>query len=619
MRETFEHEYPPLAWDAPGITAALQAADGHPVLPTYDDESQWRAMRDDPVTAEAVNRLLERAEEGLDEPTPALSASEYLAYHRTGNRTGYQYPYRERRQRLGAFTLAACLTRDDRYLDAVLDEAWALCEQTTWVLPAHLREPHLHTGLPGLVDPEDRTIALLSAEMSQLLAEVSYVLGDQLHPALHERIRAEIESRVLSPYEARTDHRWMQRPCNNWNAVCNGSIATASLYLLDDLDRVGHILKRAIHSLHDYLGSFDPDGCTPEGMDYWNYGMSHFIFLAAELEARTEGALSLVTAPILEQIAQFPIDIELSPGHPVPFSDAFQSEWVMPHAAVWLGERLENDALAIRGRHALAHDRWVRDLREPARAFLWSARGDRRSELPPPPTRIYYPTAQWWIVRADPSDPDTFAVAAKGGHNAESHNHNDLGGFVLHLAGESPLTDLGLPSYDRGYFSSDRYEYLTARSLGHSVPYVNETEQANGRAFAASVTAVSEADDPPRFEVDLTDAYPDDAALASLVRSIDVDLATPKIRLTDDVEFAETGGQFASNLVSYFPMRETGDQVIIDGDRTTTTVEVDRPATIAIDHLPKAVRDRDVWRASIELDTLDRCDALQLEITPTVQ
>jgi len=67
----------------------------------------------------------------------------------------------------------------------------------------------------------------------------------------------------------------MQPPCNDCNAVCNGSIAVAALHLLDDPDRQGRLVARAAHSLEDYLADFDGDGCTAEGINYWNYGIDH--------------------------------------------------------------------------------------------------------------------------------------------------------------------------------------------------------------------------------------------------------------------------------------------------------------------------------------------------------
>ncbi len=39
--------------------------------------------------------------------------------------------------------------------------------------------------------------------------------------------------------------------------------------------------------------------------------------------------------------------------------------------------------------------------------------------------------------------PAPLAVALKGGHNAEHHNHNDVGSFVVALGKSTPLADPG--------------------------------------------------------------------------------------------------------------------------------------------------------------------------------
>ena len=40
-----------------------------------------------------------------------------------------------------------------------------------------------------------------------------------------------------------------------------------------------------------------------------------------------------------------------------------------------------------------------------------------------------------------------FYVAAKGGHNAESHNHNDVGSFIVYADGYPALIDVGVEAY----------------------------------------------------------------------------------------------------------------------------------------------------------------------------
>ena len=47
---------------------------------------------------------------------------------------------------------------------------------------------------------------------------------------------------------------------------------------------------------------------------------------------------------------------------------------------------------------------------------------------------FYAPAAQWLVKRTP-----TYGFAAKGGHNAEHHNHNDIGHFIFAMDGRPIL------------------------------------------------------------------------------------------------------------------------------------------------------------------------------------
>lgn len=614
MPTSDEHAYPPREWTADGLAEAIETARGAFPIPIYEDTDTWDALRSDPLTKPLATSLVEYAEQAQDDPIPSLPASRYLEYTRTGNRTRYQDAERDRRKRLTAFVLAECLERDGDYLDDVLDYSWAICEQSTWTWPAHLRDEQRLDGLPRVVDDEDRTVGLFSVGTALLLAEVAYVLGDRLHPALRERIRTEIDRRILTPYESRDDFSWMAPPTSNWNAVCNAGVAIAALHVLDDADRRARIIAKATRNLRHYLADFDEDGCTAEGIGYWNYGFGNYVALAADLEAVTGGEYSLLSPPIVDRIADYPLKTELSPGHFVPFSDADENGHVAPRAAAWLGNRLDKPGLAARGRWELAHrsdpfeSHNVVNLPELLRDLFWTRTVPEDRALPTPPRRHYFGGFDWWISRVDPTDPDALVVAAKGGHNAEAHNHNDCGSVVVHFRGESLLTDPGRPTYDRDYFSDRRYEYFTARSLGHSVPFVNGYEQAAGEEYEATVLDRAASPRTDSFTVDLSGSYPDDAGLDSLRRTVTLDRDRSAVRLEDEATFAEDapGSAFESVLISYFPIEATDDALVVTGDRGRAVVTPDEHARFEVEHLENEVDMseradgyRDVWRARI--------------------
>lgn len=623
MAVGFEHEYPPSEWTVDQVQRALADADETYQIPTSENRAVWNRLRSSDLTGRHVDAILADARDQRGEAVPPLPASDFLEFERTGGRYSYQDPEGLRTSRLNSFTIAECFDREGAYLDDILDYAWAICEQSSWVLPAHLRNDH--DGLPGAVDDEQRIIDLHSAWIAGLLGEVDHLLGDRLHPALRDRIRTEVDERVLTPYLARDDHFWLAPPASNWNAVCNSGVMIAALHLTEDPERRARIVTKGCHALGQYLAAFDEDGCTAEGIEYWNYGFGHYVAVGAALAARTDGALSLLSPPIVADIAEYPLGVELSPGRYVQFSDAEEHSRVSPGTASLLGTALDKEGLGALGRDVLEEDGptsgtpmsmgVLRDL-------LWASEVPAEWRRSAPPRAQFFGGLEWWFARDDPSDPDGLVAAAKGGHNDEHHNHNDCGTFMIHYRGESLLTDIGRPEYDRDYFIDDeRYDYLTARSLGHSVPYVNGFEQAHGAEHAAAVVDRGGGDAAERFGLELAACYPDAAALDSLRRTVTLARGSPgSVTVSNEATFTTDGPRtYESVLISHFPMDVTEDGLVVTGERGRATVTPSNAAaSITTDRLAAAVKGRDVWRARIDPGTTEDAGSGTVELTVTV-
>ena len=76
-------------------------------------------------------------------------------------------------------------------------------------------------------------------------------------------------------------------------------------------------------------------------------------------------------------------------------------------------------------------------------------------------------------------------VAMKGGNNGESHNHNDVGSFIVYADGEPLLIDPGVGEYTAKTFSKQRYEIWTMQSDYHNLPRINGYSQHDGKQYAA--------------------------------------------------------------------------------------------------------------------------------------
>jgi hypothetical protein len=188
-----------------------------PPFPPASDRAAWGGVRE-AVGEDRVSELLARARADAQAEIPCLQATLYLEFSRVGSREGYEGPANRRREMLSNLALAECLEGEGRFLDPLLDVAWAVCEESSWSWPAHQRD---------LADMAYPVIDLSAAMTALYLAEFDLLLGDRLDPALGRR--------CLAPYLERHDHPWLfdspDRPVNNWTAVCNAGVAGAVIYL----------------------------------------------------------------------------------------------------------------------------------------------------------------------------------------------------------------------------------------------------------------------------------------------------------------------------------------------------------------------------------------------------
>ena len=78
---------------------------------------------------------------------------------------------------------------------------------------------------------------------------------------------------------------------------------------------------------------------------------------------------------------------------------------------------------------------------------------------------------QIFIARQLPRTPEQgLILSLKGGHNGESHNHNDVGQFELFSDGQPLIIDTGVATYCKQTFSPQRNELWYINAQGHNIP-----------------------------------------------------------------------------------------------------------------------------------------------------
>jgi hypothetical protein len=539
-----------------------ETAPAPPLFPELD------AARRDPAALKdtpAARALLAGAGERLAEPYPIAQTpyTLYREFRRSGARRGYETPYFQKRATLTAATLALFFGADD-LLDVVQDYIWAICEETTWVLPAH--ENHL------------QPIDLFAAETGFQLAETAVLLEGVLHEEIAARVRDEVERRVLQPYLESHDGHWWYRGGNNWNGVCNGSAGCAFLLLEEDAGRLAWALSLVLAGLDVFFETaFEADGSSTEGVGYWQYGLMNVICFSEMLRARTRGGIDILSSVAkLARVAGYPLAVMLSPGRFASFSDGEEENSFHPGIVARLAERTGRPdvlgLLAVPGNEIGLPRRLAMALR----TLLW---WDGRGAGAPALSDVHLPDAG--IVRLVSATPEGVPVVVvhKAGHNGENHNQNDVGNLVVHAGGETFLCDPGRGLYSRQYFSDARYENIFANSYGHSVPRIDGRLQPEGIQARGTITSYEVDGGEKRVETSFAEAYDVDG-LVEARRSVQV-ASSGEIVLTDTFAFSGNPLPVEEALVTWREVTLAGATATLVGERYALQLTIEEPAGAA--------------------------------------
>jgi hypothetical protein len=556
------------------IEAALRSAAPQPVFPPCGDRAAWSGVKS--ALGEArVHEIVAEAETYARTPVPDLPATLYLEYVRTGQREGYQNPRTRRRTMLASLVLAECLENQGRFLDPILNGVWAICEESSWVLPAHQSV---------LTNMKRQVIDLGSAMTSLALAEVDALVGAQLDPLVGERIRYEVENRSFTPYMTRHDFWWLYntlgRQVNNWTAVCNAGVVGAAIYLEKDFSRLAEMIARAARSMDDYLATFDADGGSSEGPGYWSYGFGYYTILGQLVEQRTAGKIAFMGEEIVRKAAQFPLRTVLSKGVYVNFSDCDRNIMFNRAHLSYLAQRLDLPDLTRLAREQ-PRDKRMGEITWGLRDLFWQPAPETTGAFVPA-RQDWFPQLAWMLARYDPADPKALTLAAKGGHNNEMHNQNDVGNLIVHVNEESLIADIGRGRYTKAYFGPERYQHFVNSSSGHSVPRPNGKEQLPGEEYAAVTLAHVTDTSQDSLSMELKGAYPAEADLESLKRTVTLHRTAPRgwVELVDEVKFASKPGQCESVLTTFSAVTVGKDALTIQGKQGALKVSFD-PAVVA--------------------------------------
>jgi len=512
----------------------LDSTPGTALLPELGNVV-WRQVADRPLVQKWYGSIKQLAGKEIGKPMPELSDEMYREFYANGSRVPFESAYFERRRRLARAAISALLDETPergQWLDSLREKTQEVFSEFSWALPAHVNSPSGRDPLH---------VDLFAAETANLMAELLTLFPDVFAPSLVTAIKGRVRRDFSENYVNRHEDFFWTKATSNWNAVCHQGVVGAALALEDDTALLARILILVKKYLPLFLRGFGSDGACSEGPGYWQYGFGWFCVLNEQLETRTEGQLSLIAEdPHVMEIARFGPRVTLTNFHFVNFSDSPRTGALSPSLLTYLGKRLGDENLLAHARKSYERlDQTGLNLQGQRTDLLYfvrlllntpeSTKVDRSLE----PEDFFFKDLAVVVASGRDAHGHLWEFAAKGGNNAEQHNHNDCGSYLLNIDGWPVVTEIGAPEYTKDFFRENRYQYLAARTLGHSLPIVNGREQAAGPQYASKVISFELAPNHVEFSVDLAECYPSDAHCGELIRSFYFDKKKGNLRIKE--------------------------------------------------------------------------------------
>lgn len=454
---------------------------GHPRLILTDEALVDLRSRvaTDPVAAGYLSRLRERGEEMLTQP-PVERA--FMDTHRR-----LLAQSRRALDRVSTLALLYQLDGNRKWADRAIAEVRVVVGFTDW-------------GPEQFLDVAEMTAAvsfgydwLYDVLTSEDRAAIRTALIEKgLKPAL-PFYRGDVDTSVHVP--------WAQVNFN-WNIVCNGGMILGALAIADDSPELsGRILREALSSLPQALGSYAPDGGWPEGPGYWAYATQYLVYTAHALRSALGSDYGIIETPGISATGYFARAMVGPSGESFNYADnstGRPGRFIQYGLARWFRDP------------ALAY--LTREGNEPRRVspfdLVWYSAEGTAEDVAALPRDHCFSRIHVATLRSSWTDPQALFVGFKAGSNAAVHGHLDLGSFVLDALGVRWADDLGPDNYDLpGYwdYAAQRGTYYRLGTIGHNTLLLDGKNQ-HGEA-TAKITAFGSRDDQAFAIADLTDAY----------------------------------------------------------------------------------------------------------------
>ncbi|HPM18772.1 MAG TPA: heparinase II/III family protein [Bacteroidales bacterium] len=522
-------------------------------LPGYKSRSFW-----DGLPAGTRQEYIGRAEKYLTYDWPVVKATDYLEFIRSGDRR--QQVYSACSNALISLVMGELVEGKSRFLDQIINGVWYYSEQTWWGWSAHLGPQKAGSGLPDVNDP---IVDLGVGEVTSNLSWTYYLFKeefDKVHPLISKRLLQAITTKALTPYFEREDFGYMGfrggRP-NNWNPWVNYNMLTSYLLLeTDPVKKVAEVTK-ILNSLDKFINGYSDDGGCDEGPSYWGAAGALMYENLEIMKNITNGKFDVFDEPLIRNMGQYFYKVNIHAPYFINFADADATTGGNASIVYRYGKAI-NDPIMWKFGAYIAQKGYKGE------GALSGKIGDQIKNLGIIPEILkaegeealvadfWFPDTEVAGARDKAGSFTGFFFGAKGGFNAESHNHNDIGSCLMYFDGKPCLIDLGREEYVAKTFSSRRYEIWTMQSGYHNLPAINGADQRQGADFKARNSTFAANAKSATFSTDIAGAYTADAKVKSWIRSYTLNRGKSFV-IRDNYILSEVvpGKTTSSNLITY--------------------------------------------------------------------
>ena len=356
----------------------------------------------------------------------------------------------------------------------------------------------------------------------------------------------------------------------NWNPwICSNWLACVLICEKDETRKATAIaqIRKATQA---FIDAYPEDGGCDEGPGYWDRAAASMFEIMRLFDF---GPIE----PKVQKMAAYAYKTYIGNDYCVCFADAHENKAVQQVNIVypfglWLNDQTMREFGAYLGQQrgvltnpAALYDKSGNFPTLGRELFFLRHINDFIAEQPREPLLkdVWLPDLQIMTARRG-----NLYVALKGGTNGESHNHNDVGSFVVYIGegGAAPLfIDPAVGEYTAKTFSDDRYSIWTMQSQYHNLPQINGIDQKDGKEYAAKMVGHKDG----QLTLDIAGAYPAEAAVKSWKRTVTA--MKSGISITEDYELEEYRQPTRLMLMTLDP--DALQRIHFDANQLSATVE----------------------------------------------